>query len=263
MTRLSATAWMKSTMSSRRDVRSWMSSRSNGATNAASSRAPISRSMWSPCFSSAWISAIRSSSRSKSVIRSRSFTAAADRFWPLAANRSRNFTSRGISRKVMRRLLSAQSEHVEYEPGGCGYEAGRGDGDYPGDKNAASDTPAHRAQSARGTDAKDAGADHVRRRYRHAKVGGRQDDRRGGRFSGETVDRLELDNTVAHRVHDPPAAYRRAKRQRCCRHDDHPIGHVDRSQNACAEESQSDDAHGLLGIVRAMREGHEPCGHDL
>ena len=35
------------------------------------------------------------------VIRSRSLTAAVARFWPAAANRSKNFMSRGISRKAI------------------------------------------------------------------------------------------------------------------------------------------------------------------
>src|SRR3954452_10229568 len=232
MTRLSATAWMKSTMSSRRDVRSWMSSRSNGGTNAASSRAPISRSMWSPCFSSAWISAIRSSSRSNSVMRSRSFTAAVERFWPLAANRSRNFTSRGISRKVMRRFLSAQAERVEDEPGSGGDDAGCGNCDYPGDEDAASDSPTDRAEAARGAHAEDGGRDHVRGGHRHPEMSRSQDHACSRRLRGEAVHWLELDDAVAHRVHDPPATDGRAERERRRGHNNHPDWDVDRRQQA-------------------------------
>ena len=49
-----------------------------------------------------------------------------------------------------------------------------------------------------------------------------EQDGRGGRLGGEAVDRLELDDPMAHRVHDPPAADRGPERQRGRRHDDHP-----------------------------------------
>ena len=47
-----------------------------------------------------------------------------------------------------------------------------------------------------------------------AEVGRAEDDRRGRRLRGEAVDRVELDDLLAHRLDDPPAAGRGPQRDR-------------------------------------------------
>ena len=90
-----------------------------------------------------------------------------------------------------------------------------------------------------------------------------EDDGGGGGLGGEAVDRLELHDPVAHRPHDPPAAGGRAQGDGGGRDDDDPQRDVDGRDHAGGEERQGDDAHRLLGVVRAVAEGHEPGREDL
>ena len=85
----------------------------------------------------------------------------------------------------------------------------------------------------------------------------------GRRLGGEAVDRLELGDALAHRLHDPPAADRGPERQRRGRHDDDPGGTVDVGDDAGREQGEGDDAHRLLGVVGAVGEGHERRREDL
>ena len=51
----------------------------------------------------------------------------------------------------------------------------------------------------------------------HAEVRRAEDDRRRGRLGREAVDRVELDDLLAHRLDDPPAAGRGPERDRASR----------------------------------------------
>src|SRR5689334_3777797 len=209
MTIVSATAWMPSTTSSSWIVRSWMSSRSNGVMKASSSRRLSSRSISSPRFSSFWISAMRLSRSSKCSSMSRSATAAAWRFSPSATNRSKNLTSFGSRRNDIERLLSsAEADRVEDEPCTSGDDRRRGDRDDPGEEDAPGDSPPDALGASRGPDTHDGARDDVGGRDRHAEMRGAKDDAGGGRLGGESVDGLELDDAVTHRMHDPPATDR-------------------------------------------------------
>ena len=55
-------------------------------------------------------------------------------------------------------------------------------------------------------------------------MGGAEQDGGGRRLGREAVDRLELGDPVAHRLHDPPAADGRPQRERRGGHDDDPDG---------------------------------------
>lgn len=82
-------------------------------------------------------------------------------------------------------------------------------------------------------------------------------------LGGETVHGLQLEDLVAHRLDDLPAAERRAHR-----HGEHadaldPEGNRNRVDLVKDEEGERDHAHGLLGIVEAVARRHEGGGNDL
>ena len=125
-------------------------------------------------------------------------------------------------------MVMTSPSDVEDEPGERADEAGGGDGQDPGDEDAAGDAPADAADALARADAHDRARDDVGRRDRHRRSGPspRRIGRRG-RLGREAVDRLQLGDALAHRLHDPPAADRRAQRDRRRRDDDDPGRHVD------------------------------------
>ena len=75
--------------------------------------------------------------------------------------------------------------------------------------------------------------------------------------------RLQLEDLVAHRLDDLPAAERRAHRhgERADALD--PEGNRNRVNFVENEKGEGDHAHGLLGIVEAVARRHESGGNDL
>ena len=144
-----------------------------------------------------------------------------------------------------------------------GHDRGGRDRDDPGEQDASSDAPADALRTARRADAHDRAGDDVRRRDGHAEMSRADEDGRGRRLGREPMDGLELDHAVTHRVHDPPAADGRPERQRGGRHDDDPDRDFDGRDGTGGEQRQCDDAHGLLGVVRAVANAMYPAEIDL
>ena len=92
-------------------------------------------------------------------------------------------------------------------------------------EDAPGDPPANVPDALAGADAHDRARDDLRGGDRHPEFGGDEEDRGRGRLGGEAVDRLQFRDSLAHRVHDPPAADGRAQGQRGRGHDDHPGRH--------------------------------------
>ena len=123
--------------------------------------------------------------------------------------------------------------------------------------------PQRTPRAAARADTHDRARDDVRRRHRACRSGQGEHDRGRRRLGRETVDRLELDDAVAHRLHDPPPTDRSAQREGRRGNDDHPPRDRRRRDQPSREQRQGDDAHRLLGVVRTVGEGHEPGRNDL
>src|SRR3954452_14790315 len=247
MTKASAIDWMPSTTSSSRDTSSWMSSRSNGVTNASSSRRFTSSSISSPRFSRVWMFATRDSSLSYASTISWSAVAAAARLSPSSTNSSKNLGSFGRMRNVMGvppgagSVASRCPERVEDDPRHRAEDGRHGDGQDPGDEYATGDAPSDGSGALARADAHDRARDDLRGRHRHPEMRGSEEDRGAGRLRGEPVDGFELGDSLAHRPHEPPAIYRCSCRQRGCGHDDHPCRDLDLGDHPGGEQRQGDD----------------------
>ena len=184
--------------------------------------------------------ATRASSRSYWSTSSWRAPAAAARLSPSAMNSSKNLGSFGNSRKLIgvlpvgagrayadrsRLTGSWSAERIEDDPGEGGQDPGRTGESGPRRRGCAGRRPSARAHALARADTHDRARDDLGRRDRHPEVCGREQDRCGGRLGGEAVDRLELRDPLAHRLHDPPAADRGPERQRRRRHDDDPGRH--------------------------------------
>ena len=103
----------------------------------------------------------------------------------------------------------------------------------------------------------------MRRGHGHAEVRGPQDDGSGGRLGREAVHRVELDDALAHRPDDPPAAGRGTQRDRRGGDQDHQRRDLELWNDAGREQGEGHDAHRLLGVIRAVAERHERGRDDL
>ena len=83
------------------------------------------------------------------------------------------------------------------------------------------------------------------------------------RFSGEAVNGFELQHLDAQGLDDLPSAEDRAEAHGQRADQDDPLRHIERLDLAGGEERHGDDAHGLLGVVGAVAEGHEGRREDL
>ena len=125
--------------------------------------------------------------------------------------------------------------------------------------------PAHRVQPARRARAHHGAGDHVGRRDGVAEMGGRPEDRGAGRLGREALRRVDLRDPRPEGADDPPAAGIRPGRHRERGGDDHP-GRRPREvgvEVTRGDERERDDAHRLLRVVRAVREGDEATGDEL
>ncbi|SRR6266404_3199103 len=107
----------------------------------------------------------------------------------------------------------------------CADKGGPGDGQDPGPDDATRNAPAHSGEAARSSDANDGPGDGVGRADGNAEDGIGHDGDAAGGFRGETAERSELSNALAHCFDDAPAAGHRtaAHRQMTAKHD--PEGH--------------------------------------
>ena len=126
----------------------------------------------------------------------------------------------------------------------------------------------------------------MRRRKRNAEFGGPRNGDGGGGFGREAVDRLELHHLVTHRADDAPAAGGGAGRHGHCAEYDDPdrylvdpalgvhggleplrpfrgMGWIEGAGTHSDDECEGDDADGLLGVVRAVRESHQSSRDQL
>ena len=108
---------------------------------------------------------------------------------------------------------------------------------------------------------------HVGGRQRHARGAGAQDDRGRRCLGGEALRRLDLDQTLAERADDAPAADVGAEADGERAAEDDPerqavLLHV-AGQVAGGDERERDDAHRLLGVVGAVRQRDQRGGRDL
>src|SRR5205807_1276703 len=99
---------------------------------------------------------------------------------------------------------------------------------------------------------------------RVAETGRQQDDRSGGGLSRHALRRLDLHQALAQGADHPPAADVGAEADRYRAGDDDPErrGRVG-GQRAVRDQGQRDDAHRLLRVVRAVRQGHHGGRADL
>ena len=97
-----------------------------------------------------------------------------------------------------------------------------------------------------------------------AEVGGRQDGRRGRRAGGRTLRRLDLDDALAHGAHDPPATRVGAEADGQTRGQHHPPLRAGAGAwKPDDDQHQGDDAHRLLAVGGAVREGDHRGGERL
>ena len=99
---------------------------------------------------------------------------------------------------------------------------------------------------------------------RVAEAGRQQDDRGGGGLGRHALRRLDLHQALAQGADHPPAADVGAEADRYRAGDDDPErrGRVG-GQRAVRDQGQRDDAHRLLRVVRAVRQGHHGGRADL
>src|SRR6059036_2403607 len=103
----------------------------------------------------------------------------------------------------------------------------------------------------------------MRRRERIPVLCGCVDGRSGGSLCGEPTLRLDLENALAKRPHDSPAAHVRTEADRQPCRDLHPGWYLELLQIPVGEERERDHAHRLLRVVRTVRERHERSGREL
>ena len=118
----------------------------------------------------------------------------------------------------------------------------------------------------------------MRRRERNAIGTGQLNDNRRGGFRGEAVHGLQFHHFVSQSANDSPAAGRRSRCHRRRAKDDDPAWNFElrgmkkikhrrqTAESTCTrsgEESERDDAHRFLGVIRAMAMGHPGRTNEL
>jgi hypothetical protein len=82
-------------------------------------------------------------------------------------------------------------------------------------------------------------------------------------WAGEAVLRLHLVHPLAERADDPPTADVGPGRDCQSRRDLHPVRDVEARDRAVRVEGECNDAHSLLRVVGAVREGDPGAGEEL
>src|SRR2546427_8646884 len=103
----------------------------------------------------------------------------------------------------------------------------------------------------------------MRRRQRISVLRGCVDGRSSGSLCGKPTFRLDLEDALAKRPHDSPAAHVGTEADRQPRCDLHPGWYLELLQIPVGEERERDHAHCLLRVVRTVRERHERPGYEL
>ncbi|OEI69065.1 hypothetical protein Cus16_0894 [Curtobacterium sp. ER1/6] len=136
--------------------------------------------------------------------------------------------------------------------------------DEPGDDDLARGRPLDLRPTAAETGADDRARGDLGRRQGKAEVARREDGRGGRRLGREALRGADLGDTRPERADDaPPAGVGAEGDREGARHDDPELDALVRRLRARGDQGQGDDAHGLLRVVRAVRERHHRAREDL
>src|SRR5271170_130938 len=129
-----------------------------------------------------------------------------------------------------------------------------GDGEDPSPDDAAGNAPANSGEATGGADTDNRAGDGVGAADGNAEdgVGDKCKPARG--FCGKAAEWCELGDALAHRLDNAPAAGHRAAAHGEVAADNHPVGDGKRFQKTACNECCGDEAHALLGVIRAVAE---------
>src|SRR5260370_701274 len=136
----------------------------------------------------------------------------------------------------------------------CAEEGGAGDGEDPGEDDAARYTPADGGKAAGSADADDGAGDGVGGADGDAEMGGAHQGESAGGFGGKSAEGGEIGDALAHGLDDAPAAGHGAACHGQVTADDDPVGDIVGLHEAAGDEGGGDDAHAFLGVVGAVAE---------
>ena len=142
-----------------------------------------------------------------------------------------------------------------------------GDREEPSHYNVSGEAPAHGGGVHAGAHPNNGTGDGVGGAHGDAHVGRGEEHDGGGGFCGESVDGFELGDAVAQGPDDPHAAGGCAKAHHDGAADLDPEWNSHHGalgfQPPVGDKTQADDAHGLLGVILAVGEGHGSGGNEL
>ena len=142
-------------------------------------------------------------------------------------------------------------------------EGGAGNGEDPGEHNAAGDAPANGGEASRRANTHDGAGDRMRRADGNAEFR-RAEQRQGpGGLRGKAAEGIELGDALSHGFDDAPAACHRAATHGQVAADDDPVGNFRGFQQAPSDERGGDDAHPLLRVIGAVAEAVTRGGDKL
>src|SRR5579863_2884167 len=133
-------------------------------------------------------------------------------------------------------------------------DGGARNGQYPCEDDTASNAPANRGQAAGGADADDCARDGVRGADGYAEVRCSPQRQRTGSLRGESPERRELGDALAHGFDDAPAASHGAAAHGKVAADDDPIRDGVIFHEAASDKGSGDDTHAFLRVVGAVAE---------
>lgn len=140
---------------------------------------------------------------------------------------------------------------------------GSGDGEQPSPNDAAGDSPMNGREAASSADADDSSGDGVRGADWDAEVRGADERNGSSGFRGESAERRELGDALAHGSHNAPASGHGAATHGEMAGNDYPERHGISLEKAAGNERGGDDAHTFLRVIRAMAEAVGRRGKDL
>ena len=157
---------------------------------------------------------------------------------------------------------SAQYRREDVEEAGAD-EGGAGDGQDPSPKDAAGNAPTHGREATRGADADDGAGDGVGGADGNAKPGVHDEGDAASRFGSEAAEGSELGDALAHGFNNAPTASHGAAAHGEMATDDDPVRDGKGGEQAAGDKSCGDDAHALLGVIRAVAQAEEGGGDQL
>src|ERR1051325_7717458 len=142
-------------------------------------------------------------------------------------------------------------------------KGGARDGEDPGPDDAAGNSPANGGEATRGSDADDGTGDGVSSAYGNAKDGIDDQSEASSGLCGQSTERRELSDALAHGLDNAPAAGHGSAAHGEVTAKDYPKRNLKCFQKASRYESGGDDAHAFLRIVGAVAEAEKRGGKKL